>query len=125
MLSLSWVCPIQREIINTALFVSIDQLFDNIILKCKVVVQSFIVGTMDWIDSEAEFSFSYNSFFTRFWWKMETTTVLKSEVAIASLFCQTKQPKTFLLQVKTIAKSPGIGIAESVKSCNLHKKRQF
>ena len=27
---------------------------------------------------------------------------LKSEVAIASLFCQTKQPKTFKLQVKTI-----------------------
>ena len=76
--SLSWVCPIQREIINTALFVSIDQLFDNIILKCKVVVQSFIVGTMDWIDSEAEFSFSYNSSYKRFWWKMETTTVLIS-----------------------------------------------
>ena len=27
---------------------------------------------------------------------------IKSEVAIASLFCQTKQPKTFILQVKTI-----------------------
>ena len=50
---------------------------------------------------------------------------LKSEVAIASLFCQTKQPKTFLLQVKTITKSPGIGIAESVKSCNLHQKGSF
>jgi hypothetical protein len=50
---------------------------------------------------------------------------LKSEVAIASLFCQTKRPKTFLLQVKTIKKSPGIGIAESVKSCNLHQKGSF
>ena len=49
--------------------------------------------------------------------------VLKSEVAIASIFCQTKQPKTFLLQVKTTkTKSLGIGIAESVKSCNLHQK---
>ena len=26
----------------------------------------------------------------------------------------------FLLEVKTITKSPGNGIAESVKSCNLH-----
>ena len=51
--------------------------------------------------------------------------VVKSEVAIASLFCQTKQPKTFLLQVKTITKSSGIGIAESVKSCNLHQKGSF
>jgi hypothetical protein len=50
---------------------------------------------------------------------------LKSEVAIASLFCQTKQPKTFLLQVKTITKLPGIGIAESVKSCNLQQKGSF
>ena len=50
---------------------------------------------------------------------------LKSEVAIASLFCQTKQPKTFLLQVKPITKSPGIGIAESVESCNLHQKGSF
>ena len=47
---------------------------------------------------------------------------LKSEVAIASLFCQTKQPKTFLLQVKTITKSLGIGIAESVKFTS---KRKF
>ena len=62
MLSLSWVCPIQREIINTALFVSIDQLFDNIILKCKVVVQTFIVDTMSWIDSEAEFSIWHQRF---------------------------------------------------------------
>ena len=75
--SLSWVCPIQREIINTALFVSIDQLFDNIILKCKVVVQTFIVDTMSWIDSEAEFSIWHTSVFTRFWWNMETTTVLR------------------------------------------------
>ena len=28
----------------------------------------------------------------------------------------------FLLEVKTITKSPENGIAESVKSCNLHKK---
>jgi hypothetical protein len=54
-----------------------------------------------------------------------TIQIVKSEVAIASLFCQTKQPKTFLLQVKTITKSPGIGIAESVKSCNLHQKGSF
>ena len=53
------------------------------------------------------------------------TNLLKSEVAIASLFCQTKQPNTFLLQVKTITKSPGNGIAESVKSCNLHQKGSF
>jgi hypothetical protein len=33
--------------------------------------------------------------------------------------------KNFLLQVKTITKSPGIGIAESVKSCNLHQKGSF
>jgi hypothetical protein len=51
--------------------------------------------------------------------------ILKSEVAITSLFCQTKQPETFLLQVKTITKSPGIGIAVSVKSCNLHQKGSF
>ena len=48
--------------------------------------------------------------------------VLKSEVAIASLLCQTKQAKKKLLEVKTITKSLGNGIAESVKSCNLHKK---
>ena len=47
---------------------------------------------------------------------------LKSEVAIASLFCQIQQPNIFLLEVKTITKSPGNGIAESVKSCNLHQK---
>ena len=47
---------------------------------------------------------------------------LKSEVAIA---CQTKQPKTFLLQVKTITKLPRIGIAESVKSYNLHQKGSY
>ena len=44
---------------------------------------------------------------------------------VASLFCQTKQPKTFLLQVKTITKSPEIGIAESVKACNVHQKGSF
>ena len=48
--------------------------------------------------------------------------MLKSEVAIASLLCQTKQPIIVLLEVKTITKSPGNGIAESVKSCNLHQK---
>ena len=47
--------------------------------------------------------------------------ILKSEVAMASLLHQTKQPKKFLLGVKTITKSPGNGIAESVKSCSLHK----
>ena len=31
-------------------------------------------------------------------------------------------PKNFLLDVKTITKSPGDGIAASVKSCNLDKK---
>jgi hypothetical protein len=55
----------------------------------------------------------------------EANRILKSEVAIASLFCQTKQPKTFLLQVKTITKSPGTGIAESVKSCKRHQKGSF
>ena len=49
-------------------------------------------------------------------------TLLKSEVAIAPLFCQIQQPDIFLLEVKTITKSPENGIAESVKSCNLHKK---
>jgi hypothetical protein len=33
---------------------------------------------------------------------------LKSEVAIASLFRQTKQPDIFLLEVKTITKSQGL-----------------
>jgi hypothetical protein len=32
----------------------------------------------------------------------------KSEVAIASLFHQTKQPDILLLEVKTIKKSPGL-----------------
>jgi hypothetical protein len=32
--------------------------------------------------------------------------------------------KKNLLEVKTITKSPGNGIAEFVKSCNLQKKRQ-
>ena len=41
---------------------------------------------------------------------------LKAEIAIASLLCQTKQPKNNLLELKTATKSP------SVKSCNLHKK---
>ena len=49
---------------------------------------------------------------------------LKSEVAITSILRQTKHPKKILLEVKTITKSPGNEIAESVKSCNLHKKRQ-
>jgi hypothetical protein len=44
------------------------------------------------------------------------SVLLNSEVAIASLLRQTKQPKKFILEVKTITK------AESVKSCNLHKK---
>ena len=55
----------------------------------------------------------------------ERFIILMSEVAIASLFHQTKQPKIFLLQVKTITKSPGNGIAESVLSCNLHQKDSF
>ena len=48
--------------------------------------------------------------------------LLKSEVAITSLLRQIQQTKIFLLEVKTITKSPGNGIAESVKSRNLHKK---
>jgi hypothetical protein len=55
----------------------------------------------------------------------ERFIILKSEVAIASLFHQTKQPKFFLLQVKKITKSPGNGITESVISCNLHRKDSF
>ena len=47
---------------------------------------------------------------------------IKSEVAIASPFRQIQQPNIFLLEVKTITKLPGNGIAESVKSCNLHQK---
>ena len=50
---------------------------------------------------------------------------VKSEIAIASLFSQTKQPKNFILQVKTITKLLGNGIAESVKSSNLHQKGSF
>ena len=50
---------------------------------------------------------------------------LKAEIAIASLLRQTKQPKNFILEIKTITKSPGNGIAESVKSCNLHQKGSF
>ena len=50
------------------------------------------------------------------------SSILKSEAAIASLFRQIQQIKKLLLQVKTITKSPGNGIAESVKSSNLHKK---
>ena len=51
----------------------------------------------------------------------ELVCKLKSEVAIASLFCQIQQTKKILLQVKTIRN----GIAESVKSCHLHKKGSF
>ena len=47
---------------------------------------------------------------------------LNSKVAIASLLSETKQPNNFLFEVKTITKLPGNGIAESVKSYNLHKK---
>jgi hypothetical protein len=77
-----------------------------------------------------EFIIFFNYESTIFWqnWvclPIYSYVLLKSEVAIASLFCQTKQPKTFLLQLKTITKSPGIGIAESVKSCNLHQKGSF
>ena len=50
---------------------------------------------------------------------------IKSEVAMASLLHQTKQPKKILLEVKTITKSPGNGIAESVKSCYIHQKGSF
>ena len=50
------------------------------------------------------------------------SSILKSEAAIASLFRQIQQIKKLLLQVKTITKSPGNGIAESVKSSNLHQK---
>ena len=50
---------------------------------------------------------------------------VKSEVAIASLFRQIQQPVISLLEVKTITKLPGNGIAESVKSCNLHQKGNF
>ena len=50
---------------------------------------------------------------------------VKSEIAIASLFRQTKQAKKNLLQVKTMIKSPVNGIAESVKSCHLHQKGSF
>ena len=50
--------------------------------------------------------------------------MVKSEVAIASLLRQIQQTKNSLLEVKTITKLPGNGIAESVKSSNLHKKRE-
>ena len=47
--------------------------------------------------------------------------LLKSEVAIVSLFRQIKQPDIFLLEVKRITKSRGNEIAEYVKSSNLHQ----
>ena len=56
---------------------------------------------------------------------MVANTSLMTEGAIGSLFRQTKLPKNFLLQVKTITKSPGNGIAESVKPSNLHQKGSF
>jgi hypothetical protein len=52
--------------------------------------------------------------------RKDSNPPLKSEVAIASLFCQIQLTKKNLLQVKTITKSAGNGIAESVKSSNLH-----
>ena len=57
--------------------------------------------------------------------KLQSFQSLNSDVAIAFLFHQIQQTKFFLLQVKTITKSPGNGIAESVKSCNLHQKGSF
>ena len=54
-----------------------------------------------------------------------TKNGLKSEFAIASLFLQIQQTKKILLQVKKITKSPGNGIAEFIKSCNLHQKGSF
>ena len=53
------------------------------------------------------------------------TLVLKSEVAIASLFYQTKQPKTFSLQVKTITKSPGMGLLSLSNLAIYIKKAEF
>jgi len=52
-------------------------------------------------------------------WHLLPSLELKSEVAIESN--QVAQ-NFFLLEVKTITKSPGNGICESVKSCNLDKK---
>ena len=60
-----------------------------------------------------------------FYQNIQKNAILKSEVAIASLLHQIQQTKFFLLEVKTITKSPGNGIAESVKSCNLHQKGSF
>ena len=63
------------------------------------------------------------------WWRPKNYSIripyVKSEVAIVSLFRQIQQTKNFLLQVKTTTKSLGNGIAESVKSCNLHEKGSF
>ena len=48
---------------------------------------------------------------------MSSIARLKSEVANASLFCQTKQTKTFLLQVKAITKSPGLLSLSNFEIC--------
>ena len=58
-------------------------------------------------------------------WLKRIIQLLKSEVAIVSLFRQIQQPNIFLSEVKTTTKSPGNGIAESVKSCNLHQKSRI
>ena len=55
-------------------------------------------------------------------WLKRIIQLLKSEVAIVSLFCQIH---SCLLQVKKITKSLGNGIAEFAKSCNLHQKGSF
>ena len=49
---------------------------------------------------------------------------LNSEVAILSLITSNPADKKKILEVKAITNSHGNGIAESVKSCNLHNKRQ-
>ena len=49
--------------------------------------------------------------------------MLNSEVAVTSLFCQIQHPNFFLLELKTITRSPGNGTA-TVFTQNNHKNVQ-
>jgi len=53
---------------------------------------------------------------------------IKSKIAIGSLFNQIQRTKIFFIEVKTITKSPGNGLAETICLSNLEiciKKAEF
>ena len=57
-----------------------------------------------------------------------TGRLLKSEIAIGSLFGQIQRTNFFFIEVKTITKSPGNGLAETICLSNLEiciKKAEF